>query len=54
MFGQNVKKNWDLIIMAKQLNQRGGTVQWVARLTRNRWMSVSCEFETHQKAPLFT
>ena len=26
---------------------RGGIAQWVARLTRNLWMSVSPEFEPH-------
>ena len=27
--------------------------QWVARLTRDRWIPVSREFEPHQRPPLF-
>ena len=27
-------------------------VQWVARLARDPWISVSREFEPHQKAPV--
>ena len=30
----------------------GGVAQWVARLTRDRWIPVSREFEPHQKAPV--
>ena len=30
---------------------RGGVAQWVARLTRSRWMPVSREFEPHQLMP---
>jgi len=26
---------------------------WVARLTRDQLISVSCEFEPHQRRPLF-
>ena len=32
---------------------RGGVAQWVAPLTRDRWIPVSCEFEPHQRPPLF-
>ena len=28
--------------------QGGGVAQWVARLTRDRWIPVSREFEPHQ------
>ena len=35
----------------KQL--KGGVAQWVARLTRDRWILVSREFEPHQRPPLF-
>ena len=28
-----------------------GVGQWVARLTRDRWIPVSREFEPHQKLP---
>ena len=28
---------------------RGGVAQWVARLTRDRWISVSRDFETPSK-----
>ena len=28
---------------------RGGVAQWVARLTRDRWILVSREFEPHQR-----
>ena len=28
-----------------------GVGQWVARLTRDRWIPVSREFEPHQKPP---
>ena len=31
----------------------GGVAQCVARLTRDRWILVSREFETHQRPPLF-
>ena len=31
----------------------GGVAQWVARLTRTRWMSVSREFEPHQRLRCF-
>jgi len=27
--------------------------KWVARLTRDRWIPVSREFEPHQRPPLF-
>ena len=34
--------------------RRGEGAQWVARLTRNRWMHVSREFNPlHQRLPLF-
>ena len=32
---------------------RGGVAQWVAPLTRDRWIPVSREFEPHQRPPLF-
>ena len=32
---------------------RGGVAQWVARLTCDRWIPVSREFEPHQMPPLF-
>ena len=32
---------------------RGGVAQWVARLTRDRWIPISREFEPHQRPPLF-
>ena len=32
---------------------RGGVAQWVGRLTRDRWILVSREFEPHQRPPLF-
>ena len=32
---------------------RGGVAQWVARLTRDRWIPVSREFELHQKKRCF-
>ena len=32
---------------------RGGVAQWVARLTRDRWILVSRELEPHQRPPLF-
>ena len=32
---------------------RGGVAQWVARLTRDRWILISREFEPHQRSPLF-
>ena len=28
---------------------RGGVVQWIGRLTRDRWIPVSLEFEPHQR-----
>ena len=31
----------------------GGVAQWIARLTRDRWIPVSREFEPHQRPPLF-
>ena len=31
---------------------RGGVAQWVARLTRDRWIPVSREFEPHQRPPV--
>ena len=31
----------------------GGVAQWVACLTRDRWIPVSREFEPHQRPPLF-
>ena len=30
----------------------GGVAQWIARLTRDRWIPVSREFEPHQWPPL--
>ena len=34
--------------------ERGGVAQCpVARLTRDRWIPVSREFEPHQRPPLF-
>ena len=32
---------------------RGGVAQWVARLTHDRWIPVSREFEPHQRPLLF-
>ena len=32
----------------------GGVAQWVARLTRDRWILVSREFEPHQRPLLFS
>ena len=32
---------------------RNGVAQWVACLTRTRWMPVSREFEPQQRSPLF-
>ena len=32
---------------------RGGVAQWVARLTRDRWIPISRVFEPHQSPPLF-
>ena len=32
---------------------RGGVAQWVARLTCDRWILVSREFEPHQRPSLF-
>ena len=32
---------------------RDGMVQWIARLTRDRWIPVRREFEPHQRPPLF-
>ena len=29
----------------------GGVAQWIARLTRDRWIPVSREFEPHQRPP---
>ena len=34
--------------------KRGGGAQWVARLTRDRWILISSEVESHQRPPLFT
>ena len=34
-------------------NRRGGVAQWVARLTRDRWIPVSREFEPHQRPCCF-
>ena len=34
-------------------NIRGGVAQWVARLTRDRWIPVSREFEPHQRPCCF-
>ena len=30
-----------------------GVAQWVARLTRDRWIPVSRDFKPHQRPPLF-
>jgi len=30
----------------------GGEAQWVTNLTRNRWVSVSREFEPNSKSPV--
>ena len=35
------------------IEQRGSVVQWVARLTRDWWIPVSREFESHQRPALF-
>ena len=39
--------------MQGQADLRGGVAQWVARLTRDRWILVSREFEPHQRPLLF-
>ena len=31
----------------------GGVAQWVARLTRDRWIPISRDLEPHQRPPLF-
>ena len=36
-----------------QAQRRGGVAQWVARLTRDRWIPVSREFEPYQRPLLF-
>ena len=36
-----------------KLKADGGVAQWVTRLTRDRWIPVSREFEPHQRPPLF-
>ena len=33
--------------------KRGGVAQWVARLTHDRWIPVSREFEAYERPPLF-
>ena len=35
------------------VTMRGGVAQWVARLTFDRWIIVSREFEPHQRPSLF-
>ena len=32
--------------------QGGGVAQWVTRLTRDQWIPVSREFESHQRPPV--
>ena len=32
---------------------KGGMAQWLARLTHDRWVPASREFEPHQRPPLF-
>ena len=39
--------------MQGQADLRGGVAQWVARLTHDRWILVSREFEPHQRLQLF-
>ena len=36
------------------MQNAGGVAQWVARLTRDRWIPVSHDFEPHQRPPLFS
>ena len=49
--GKTVK--WNVMVHSSYLTdwQGGAGAQWVARLTRNRWMPVSREFESHQRLP---
>jgi len=35
------------------IQQEGFVAQWVARMTRDRWIPVSRKFELHQRHPLF-
>ena len=37
----------------KRSKKEIGVAQWVARLTRDRWIPVSHEFEPHERPPLF-
>ena len=56
-----LRRHWLLIVTSLtnvlyyliQVTRRGGVAKWVARLTRDRWILVSREFETHQRPPLF-
>ena len=41
----------DLTINEDPKPHRGGVAQWVERLTRDRWIPVSREFEPHQRPP---
>ena len=41
-----------LITTVQILLVRGAVAQWVARLTRDRWIPVSREFEPPSKAPV--
>ena len=46
----------DTVLTISDVNNSGlwgGVVQWVARLTRSRWMPVSREFEPQHRPPLF-
>ena len=43
-----------MIINKYQTLFRGGVAQWVARLTRDRWIPVSREFEPHQRPPVIS
>ena len=49
----NKRYSKSVIVSIKVLLFGGGVVQWVARLTRDRWIPVSREFEPRQRPPLF-
>ena len=44
---------WSLSRSSRFGGLRGGVAQWVERLTRDRWILVSSEFEPHQRPRCF-
>ena len=51
--GQNWMSNVHVFIVTPAVKHLEGVAQWVARLTHDRWIPVSCEFEHHQRPLLF-